>query len=66
MAKHHTFKDIEVGDRVTILTPQKQERIGTAVILSHPSHVALNMGGPHGTPGVVTPDNFVWLRKGKN
>ena len=65
--------NIRVGDRVTILVPngigrngqEYAERTGRAVICSG-THVALNMGGKHGTPGVATPENIVRVnaRKG--
>ena len=54
---------IRPGDRVTILSPQGHERTGRAVICSG-THVALNMGGKHGTPGVATPENVLSV-KGK-
>jgi len=54
------------GDRVTILIPngigrdgqEWKEATGKAVICSG-THVALNMGGQHGTPGVATPENVI-------
>lgn len=55
---------IRPGDRVTIRTPRGQERMGVAVICSG-THVALNMGGQHGTPGVATPENLVSIRRAK-
>jgi len=63
---------IRPGDRVTILVPagmgrggqEWKESTGRAVIVS-PGHVALNMGGRHGTPGVATAQNVVSVRKAK-
>lgn len=54
------------NDRVTILVPngrgrngiEWKEATGSAVICSG-DRVALNMGGPHGTPGVATAENVV-------
>ena len=43
--------NIRPGDRVTIKTPQGQERTGTAVMRSSAGGWVLNMGGAHGTPG---------------
>lgn len=73
MARQHGFQDIAMGDRVTILVPAGgrdwRERTGTAAIVTRAyhggpiTHVALNMGGPHGTPGVATPENFVRVAK---
>lgn len=63
---------IRPGDRVTILVPngfgrngqEWKEATGRAVIVS-PGHVALNMGGRFGTPGVATEENLVAVRKAK-
>jgi hypothetical protein len=63
---------IRPGDRVTILVPngfgrngqEYKEASGRAVIVS-PGHVALNMGGRYGTPGVATESNIVAVRKAK-
>lgn len=60
------FKDIRVGDRVTIKVPngigrdgvEYKESTGRATIISD-GHVALNMGGKYGTPGLATPENTV-------
>lgn len=70
MAKNHTFDDIAYGDTVVFLTPngigrngvEWKEKTGRATIKS-PGHWALNCGGKHGTPGLVTPDNFVRISK---
>ncbi len=50
--------ECKVGEAVTIRTPHNQLRRGRATILSG-THVALNMGGRHGTPGIATPTNVV-------
>lgn len=56
---------IQRGDRVTIRTPQDQYRTGTAVMLG-PAGWVLNMGGPHGTPGIASDKNVVKItRKGQ-
>lgn len=52
------FKGLRPGDRVTIRTPQGQERTGR-VVMTFPEHVVLNMGGAHGTPGIANERNFV-------
>lgn len=70
--KEQLLNSIRPGDRVTILVPagmgrngqEWTERSGRAVIVS-PGHVALNMGGQHGTPGVATVENIVSVRKAK-
>ena len=66
------LKTIRPGDRVTILVPagrgmngqEWKESTGRAVIVSE-DHVALNMGGQHGTPGVATAENIVRVHKKK-
>lgn len=50
--------DIKAGDTVELRTPQGQLRRGRAVMRGTYGWV-LNMGGKHGTPGVVTDANFV-------
>jgi hypothetical protein len=50
--------NLRPGDRVTIVTPHGQKVRGRAVICSG-THAALNLGGKHGRPGVVTPRNVV-------
>lgn len=49
------------GDRVTITTPQGQKRTGR-VVMNERTHLVLNLGGRHGTPGVATARNIVSLR----
>jgi hypothetical protein len=53
---------IRHGDKVTILSPQGQERTGKAVMRG-PHGWVLNMGGAHGTPGIATESNIVKVRK---
>jgi len=54
---------IRHGDKVTILSPQGQERTGKAVMRSSSGGWVLNMGGRHGTPGIATESNIVKVRK---
>lgn len=49
---------IRSGDRVTIRTPQGQERSGKAVMRG-PHGWVLNLGGAHGTPGIADERNIV-------
>ena len=58
------FDAIGAGDRVTIRTPQGQERTGRAVMYG-PAGWVLNMGGPHGTPGIASPSNVVRVKKAR-
>tara|TARA_B100001287_G_C22624752_1_gene501903 strand:+ start:50 stop:271 length:222 start_codon:yes stop_codon:yes gene_type:complete len=59
------FKDIMVGDSVTMSTPQGQLLNGKAV-MKGPYGWVINVGGRHGTPRVVHENNFIKMRKGKN
>jgi len=59
------FKDIHIGDSVTMMTPQGQELRGKAV-MKGPHGWVINTGGCHGTPRVVSESNFVRMRKGRN
>tara|TARA_E500000178_G_C16759777_1_gene634234 strand:+ start:177 stop:401 length:225 start_codon:yes stop_codon:yes gene_type:complete len=59
------YEDIQIGDSVTMLTPQAQELRGKAVIKG-PSGWVINTGGSHGTPRVVSESNFIRGRKGRN
>jgi hypothetical protein len=56
------IKVIKPGDRVTIVTPQGQQRTGTAVMRSSHGGWVLNMGGKHGTPGVADDRNVVSVK----
>jgi hypothetical protein len=61
-----TFDDIRPGDRVTFNAyagrgrngPEYRPRTGRAVMLG-PCGWVLNLGGRHGTPGIVTRDSFI-------
>ena len=59
------FKDIMVGDSVTMSTPQGQLLNGKAV-MKGPYGWVINVGGRHGTPRVVHENNFIKMRKSKN
>jgi hypothetical protein len=53
------LSQITAGTRVTIMTPHGQERTGRAVMRSSHGGWVLNMGGAHGTPGLVDERNIV-------
>ena len=59
------FKEIQVGDSVTMSTPQGQEVRGKAV-MKGPHGWVINIGGRFGTPKVVNESNFIKMRKGRN
>lgn len=59
------FKDIHIGDSVTMMTPQGQELRGKAV-MKGPHGWVINIGGRFGTPKVVNENNFIKMRKGRN
>jgi hypothetical protein len=57
---------IKAGDKVTILVPAGIGRDGQEwkpktgrAVMRGPHGWVLNMGGPHGTPGVASPENIV-------
>lgn len=56
---------IRAGDRVTIVNRFGQERTGRAVMRSSCGGWVLNMGGPHGTPGIADDNNIVRVQKRK-
>ncbi len=66
----HILGMIQAGDRVTILIPngigrhgvEWKEKTGRAVMRG-PHGWVLNMGGPHGTPGVATEENLVRVKR---
>jgi hypothetical protein len=53
------LKDVRAGDAVYIKTPQGSTLRGRAVMRSAHGGWVLNMGGRHGTPGLVDEENFV-------
>lgn len=68
-----TFKGIQPNDTIEFLQPNGIGRNGPEVkrargraVLCFPSHVVLNIGGRHGTPAVVTDDNFVAVVRRKS
>ena len=62
-SKAHGFKDIAAGDRVTISTPHGGKLSGRVVMRSSHGGWVLNLGGRHGTPGLVDEKNFISVRK---
>lgn len=56
---------VRAGDRVTIVNRFGQEHTGRAVMPCSAGGWVLNMGGPHGTPGIATDENTVRVTKGK-
>ena len=60
------FDGIRVGDRVTIVNRFGQERSGRATIHNRAQDLwVLNMGGPHGTPGIATRENVTRVSGGR-
>lgn len=60
------FQSIQVGDRVTIRTPQGQERTGRAVMFNRKVGAwVLNLGGAHGIPGMADERNTINVKKAK-
>lgn len=58
----NSFQGGRPGDRVWIRSPQGQEHSGR-VVMAFPYHLVLNMGGPHGRPGVADARNFVKIKR---
>jgi len=54
------YQSIGPRKRVVIVTPQGQLRAGR-VVMNGPAGWVLNMGGSHGTPGIATEKNTVWV-----
>lgn len=54
------YGSIRVGTRVAIQTPHGGLLEGRAVMRG-PAGWVLNLGGPHGTPGIATESNVVWV-----
>jgi hypothetical protein len=61
---HEAMKDIRPGDSVTIVTRHGQKQTGRAVMRG-PAGWVLNLGGPHGTPGIATEENTIAVRKAR-
>lgn len=60
------FDTIQCGDRVTIVTPQGQERSGRAIMFNRKVGAwVLNLGGHHGIPGMATERNTIKVSKAK-
>jgi hypothetical protein len=67
------LQSIQHGDSVTIMVPagmgrggqEWKEATGKAVMHSAEGGWVLNMGGPHGTPGLANERNIVRVRKAK-
>ena len=68
-----TFANLRPGDTVTALFPSGIGRNGVElkartgrVVFAFPTHVTLNLGGRHGTPGVVdNPDRIVRVKRAR-
>lgn len=69
--RSNTFTNIQPQDRVTILQyagmgrngKEYKEATGRVVMRSSHGGWVLNMGGPHGTPGLVDATNFVRIER---
>jgi hypothetical protein len=68
--KPELFNQIRSGDRVTILVHgggigkkiQWKPKTGRAVMIG-PAGWVLNMGGPHGTPGIADVTNIISVKR---
>lgn len=57
--RSHIFRSIQPHDAVAIETRHGQVLLGRVVMVSA-SHAVLNLGGPHGTPGIADETNTVY------
>lgn len=60
-----TLDAIQPGDRVTFVNRFGQARTGRAVMPCVAGGWVLNMGGPHGTPGIANAFNIIRVRTGR-
>ena len=58
------YNQIGPGKTVGIVDRFSKVRTGR-VVMSGPAGWVLNMGGPHGTPGIATPENTVYVSGAK-
>ena len=58
--REYLFAGIKGGSRVAIKTPHGSLLEGRAVMRG-PAGWVLNLGGSHGTPGIATERNVVWV-----
>jgi hypothetical protein len=54
------YNSIRHGTEVMIETPHGSRLTGRAVMLG-PAGWVLNLGGPHGTPGIASEENVIWV-----
>lgn len=62
MTKQEYIASLRPGTKVTFTLPMGYASFTTKkgkVVLAMGTHVVVNMGGRHGTPAVVTPENVV-------
>jgi hypothetical protein len=60
------FSEIRHGARVVFTDARGATRTGRAVgLLIFPTHAVLNVGGKHGTPAVVYPEQVLAVRAPK-
>lgn len=62
-ANRELVASIKHGDRVTFVTHRGQEMTGTAVMHSSHGGWVLNLGGKHGTPGLVDHTNILRVQR---
>ena len=58
------FLQIKPRCRVAIVTPHGSVLVGR-VVMRGPAGWVLNLGGPHGTPGIADERNTVWCTGAK-
>jgi hypothetical protein len=58
------FRQVRRGKKVGIVTPHGSRLCGWAVMV-FPTHAVLNLGGRHGTTGIASPANCIFVAGGK-
>lgn len=53
------FDQVKVGKQAAYVTRHNSILSGR-VVMKFATHAVLNLGGPHGTPGVLTPETCVF------
>ena len=58
------YDQIKPQARVGIITPHGSKLLGK-VVMRGPAGWVLNMGGRHGTPGIASPENVIYVSGAK-
>lgn len=67
MTKSEYVASLRPGQRVSFLLPsgtRSWKATAAKIVFAMGTHVVVNLGGRHGTPAVVTPENVILPNKG--